>query len=254
MKIDTPNSAKEPDPGAELWRYMDLTKFLDLLTSKNLYFIKGKELQKYDKYEGIFPFHQRYQMRPSLAKLSEKCWNYAPEEIRLAYNKNKRKLLSFWDELCYVSCWHENSGESAAMWKIYASSGRGIAIKTTYQKLLSSLPTSEEDYIGAKVEYLDHYTEYMPEDNLYYPLLHKRLCYKHENEVRIIIFKYDKENSEGNEMKPFKIEGMKIPIKVEKLIDYIVLSPDTPSYFESTIKDIIRKYNYDIPVRYSIIN
>lgn len=39
----------------------------------------------------------------------------------------------------YISCWHMNEYESAAMWKLYAKSSDAIAIQTTFQKLCESI-------------------------------------------------------------------------------------------------------------------
>jgi hypothetical protein len=57
--------------------------------------------------------------------------------------------------LVYISCWHENSGECLAMWKLYPD--KGIAVQTTVAKLKAALAGCAEQtiYIG-KVEYLDY--------------------------------------------------------------------------------------------------
>jgi len=213
--------------------------------------MKGRKLKKYDKYEGIFPFHQINDMSDNLAKLSDKCWMYAPDKVKEEYNYDKTKLLEFWNELCYVSCWHGNSSESAAMWKIYSGFGTGVAIKTNHVKLLRSFSDVKDPWFIAKVKYVDPAFERIVDDNLYYPLFHKRLCYEYEKEVRIVVFRYDEENSRGSELRPLSKDGIRLTVDLDKLIDYVVLSPETPEYFESVIKSIISKYGYNFNFRYA---
>lgn len=248
--ITAPSSLEEPGTHDPLWRYMSITKFLDLITTGELFCMKGNQLQKFDKYEGVFPFHQINEMSENLERLSTKCWNYAPEKVRREYKNDKRKLLSFWNELCYVSCWHGNSSESNAMWKLYASSGPGVAIRTNYYKISQSLSEYNEPWFIARVKYIDPALERIAEDNLYYPLFHKRLCFDYEKEVRIVFFQYDEINSVGTELRPLETEGIRVPIDLEKLIEYVVPSPESPSYFESVLKSIISKYGYDLDFRY----
>ena len=247
--ITAPNSLGEPGSHDPLWKYMNIMKFLDLITTGELFCMKGNKLQKFDKYEGIFPFHQINQMSENLQRLSEKCWNYSPEEVQREYKLDKTKLLEFWNELCYVSCWHGNISESNAMWKLYASSGPGVAIKTNYYKIVQSLSEFKEPWFMANIKYIDPAQERIADDNLYYPLFHKRLCFDYEKEVRIVIFQYDKESSVGTELRPLEKEGIRVPIDLEKLIEYIVLPPETSSYFESVLKSIISKYGYDFKFR-----
>ena len=41
-----------PDRNATVWRYMDIGKYLDLITQRQLWFTRVSELQKIDTYEG----------------------------------------------------------------------------------------------------------------------------------------------------------------------------------------------------------
>ena len=42
-----------------------------------------------------------------------------------------------------INCWHMNDFESEAMWKLYLKSNEGIAIQSTYQRLIDSLSNTD---------------------------------------------------------------------------------------------------------------
>ena len=45
----------------------------------------------------------------------------------------------------FINCWHENSQESAAMWRLYSSFlPNAVAIKTTFDLLYKSLGRSQK--------------------------------------------------------------------------------------------------------------
>lgn len=86
-----------------------------------------------------------------------------------------------------ISCWHIEEYESDAMWKIYANFGKGIAISTTIEKILSSmkpytLPKAleSEDLIFWKISYVNLIGNELNVD------MRKRFFYKH------IIFNWGK--------------------------------------------------------------
>jgi hypothetical protein len=95
-----------------------------------------------------------------------------------AYQKELRQRV-------YVSCWHENSGESLAMWNLYAD--KGIAVQTTVARLKDALGKCAEQtiYIG-KLEYLDYSKTGVRGDHELSPFMHKRKSFACEREVRAL--------------------------------------------------------------------
>ncbi len=87
-----------------------------------------------------------------------------------------------------VNCWHMNEHESAAMWKLYLKSDEGIAVQSTYNKLLNSMHDSNDFMllVGA-VNYIDYNKEVIPFGNAFYPYIHKRKSFEHERELRAVI-------------------------------------------------------------------
>jgi hypothetical protein len=83
----------------------------------------------------------------------------------------------------FVSCWNLSEYESAALWHVY---GRGIAIKSTFARLRDSLTTEMPVYIGT-VAYIDYAHDTFPAGNAFYPLMHKRLYFETEHELRAVV-------------------------------------------------------------------
>ena len=123
----------EVDKSTPIARYLDYSKFLSLLYMESLFFCRLDKFE--DKYEGKIPVFNL-----------ELRWNYwllYNEQLRsqgkqeLTSNEIQEKVSQQYahDEkmrsnIC-VSCWNLFEKESAALWKIYSDSGKGILIKST---------------------------------------------------------------------------------------------------------------------------
>lgn len=101
---------------SNIWRYMPLEKFLDLITSHSLYFANAKTLT--DQYEVTIPngLKDRYLKSHSLEE----------------FNEISNKLDEVRSRL-FLNCWSLQTGESYALWKIYLGGAKaGVAIKSKY--------------------------------------------------------------------------------------------------------------------------
>ena len=80
------------------------------------------------------------------------------------------------------------------MWRLYLKSNDGVAIKSTVSNLHKSFINTREKLICSKIRYLDydkdiwyHETEFPYRSyNLYTPLIHKRIEFKGEEELRLL--------------------------------------------------------------------
>ncbi len=105
-----------PSDETIIWKYLDLSKFLDMLLSKQLFMSRSDKFE--DQYEGTF---------------SEPTF----EEIRKISADNPR-FLDFYKshrEKVTISSWHINEYESFAMWQIFTQNTEGLAIQTTIGRL-----------------------------------------------------------------------------------------------------------------------
>jgi hypothetical protein len=60
------------------------------------------------------------------------------------------------------------------MWRLYCPDNSGVAIQTTYQKLVQSINSNRFLYIGI-IKYLDYERKGFPLNNAFYPVTHKRI-------------------------------------------------------------------------------
>ncbi|MDR3502216.1 MAG: DUF2971 domain-containing protein [Legionella sp.] len=209
-----------------IWRYMDLPKFLALLSTRMLYFPRADLLG--DKFEGS--------VSNINAKLYLERYHANPGNVASPDREIYRGLR----EYVYVSCWHMNESESAAMWSLYGGQKGAIAIRTTYSSLAEALP---EDAILGKVTYADYQNHFIPEDFIETIYMHKRASFSHEREVRALLFNIPKGNSENSDLRtPIRSPGISIPVDLDTFIRTVYLSPEAPTWYEELLRDLLRRY------------
>lgn len=238
--IDHPCFIQPRNPEDRLWRYMDFTKFVSLLASKSLFFCRS-DLFK-DPFEGSYS-RFNLTMRPHVYK------DIPPEQ----YESMMEQASSFAKkvkEWTYISCWHANEFESAAMWDLYAKTNEAVAIETNYSALKEVLP--ENVYLGL-VNYIDYETEWLPEGNLFYPFMHKRKSFEHEKEVRALIMDvFDDEKGISKNPKN-ELLGSNIRVDLDALIKTVHISPTAPKWFAELVVNIVSIYELSIPVKQSML-
>src|SRR4051812_22430025 len=89
-----------PAPDTIVWKYLDLSKFLDLLLGKQLFMSRSDKFE--DQYEGTFS-------EPTFEEIKKISGDNTDF---LDYYKHHRKNV-------VISSWHINEYESYAMWQIF---------------------------------------------------------------------------------------------------------------------------------------
>ena len=245
--INHPAFVQPSDFSAKIWRYMDFAKFVSFLDSSNLYLARLDQMP--DPFEGSLS-RAEYEHWKDVAEEGERTgaipddWKGRYLDVLLANARRTRRA-------CYVSCWHMSDNESDAMWKLYAPSGLGVAIQSTYQRLVEVLPDKLHSgcFVGM-VAYADHHREKMPEGNAFYPVMHKRRAFEHEKEVRAVGWIADP----GFWVDPDQAAnplGIEVPVAVDRLIESVFVSPAAPSWFAATVRSVVRKYGFKTPVMQS---
>lgn len=209
-------------PNTMVWKYLDLSKFLDLLLHKQLFMARSDKFE--DQYEGTFS-------EPTFVEI-QKLSEHKPEFLE--YYKNHRKNV-------VISSWHINDHESFAMWQIFTKSKEGIAIQSTVDKIQKALALEHdfEQHIG-KVNYIDYKTQHIPFDDAFFPFLYKRKSFIYEKEVRII--------TDASHSKDEIHEGLKIDVDVEKLISKIYIHPKSENWYKKLIFELIDRLNLDFEI------
>ncbi len=131
--------------------------------------------------------------------------------------------------------------ESEAMWRLYAGTGAGIAIKTTFESLekaFKSCAESNVKYKAGKVIYVDYDTCDIPLLNAM-ALFHKKESFSLEREVRIVRF------SDGNEDCP----GITCSADLGELIQEVVVSPLADSWMFKVVKETTAKFDASLVKR-----
>ena len=222
-----------------IWRYMDFTKFVSMLAHRGLYFARADLLG--DPFEGSMP------------KMSVAARRAFAKEHNMPGNAldGIGQFLRFSRGWTFISSWHMNEVESAAMWQLYAKSGEAIAVRSTFERLDECV--GDTCYIGV-VKYVDYDTDVIPTENLFYPYIHKRLSFAHEREVRALIQELPTTEGKLDYQRPPSDEGRWVDVDLAALVSDVFVAPTAPDWLRPLVKDVCAKYGLDKEVRQSAIS
>ncbi|WP_396197162.1 hypothetical protein [Flavobacterium sp.] len=225
MYINNSNITLPEDNNTVVWKYLDLSKFLDMLLSQQLFMSRSDKFE--DQYEGTFS-------EPTFEEIKKIAAN-KPEFLDY-YKSHREKVV--------ISSWHINEYESFAMWQIFTKNNEGLAIQSTIGRLKEALQPENrvEQYIG-NVNYIDYKKEYIPFDNAFFPFLFKRKSFQYEREVRIIT-DVSSHNISVN-------EGIKINVDLNQLIEKIYIHPKSENWYKKLVIELVSKLNFNIEIEKS---
>lgn len=168
-------SAGEISPAEPLWRYFKTERFLESLARGSLHFPSARQFE--DRFEGAVG------VEPHDSPIDGRDDEFG--DIDWAFEELRR--------LTKVSCWHRADFESDAMWKIYATDHKGLAVRTTAERLKAGLRPfrlapnyGEEIPWWGLVRYIDLFAERLhvgSEARFFY----KHRAFEWERELRVII-------------------------------------------------------------------
>jgi predicted cupin superfamily sugar epimerase len=217
-----------------LWRYMDLAKFLSMLEQKALWLARTDTFK--DRHEGRFP----EEMRKLIEKAYKGFSNSDPSSV-----KDADDFQDYLVKNTFVSCWHKNSDENMVMWEIYGRDKNAVAIQTSVEKIKESIDVSNingHSLILKSIIYKksNEITGVLPYEDCFFI---KRPHFSFEKEVRISLDTYTPSNpSKGT---PY---GYKLPVRINDLVDKILVHPDCSNWFLALVRSIVDKYNIHAPV------
>jgi hypothetical protein len=225
---------EEPSHDATLWRYMDFTRFVALLEHRALFF------------SGISGFPDRFEasLTPRLTAQLEAMGGQALDDWRN------------WPRLTFLNCWNEDAHENVALWNTYASAAGGVAIKSSLNRILQALHPDDSGLIppdelhAGRVRYVDYATATIPHDNANWPLLHKRLGYRFEHEVRLALWpqRLLRAGEAVNDQAPVTAavplapSGYDVGLDPNVLIEAVVVAPDAPEWLLELVESVARRY------------
>jgi hypothetical protein len=195
---------------------MNLAKLISLIHLRTLYLTRLDQFA--DPYEGSTTQRTAAGIDAFLKNLGSPN---GYQELGDFYRKARQST--------FVSCWHANEHESEAMWRLYGGLGGGVAVQTTYARLVKSIERLGEVYVGL-VRYIDYTTASFPDANAFYPVMHKRASFAHEREVRLVRYW-------GAPPEPDKPPAhLSIPWDIEASAERIYVDPYAPGYYFEAVK------------------
>lgn len=237
----------------EVWRYMDLPSLLWILENEKLHFSLPTE-DFDDRYETTLP-RAWYEFRENQWREIGKAWDHDPDEF-VQRHTNRRDNMR---DNIYVSCWHANQTESAAMWELYGASKYTVAIRTTVDGLRRTFHSQDEYALAVgDVKYVDFDSsedEIDEEDMEKIRSVHsgnadsvgltllKREEFAHEKEVRCVVLdgvvqdwlEQTTDHSPKQSVEP----PVNVSVDVDELIEEIRLSPGAEDWFINTAIDAV---------------
>ena len=196
-----------------LWRYMSVERFADVVRRSQLHFPAATQFA--DEFEGAvatmppdFPVDPRYD---------------AMEATERAFYNLK--------ELTKISCWHRSAYESNMMWKLYGDIDKGVAIRSTYDRMEAACrpfrlaPTYGEETIHAgPVTYVDFSRERLHPIGNVTRFFRKHLAFATEQEFRFAICLAGA--VDGGAGGDIPEHGVDVDIDTDALVECIVLGPE----------------------------
>ena len=225
MYVNSSNITLPEDNNTIVWKYLDLSKFLDMLLSQQLFMSRSDKFE--DQYEGTFS-EPTFEEIKKIAANNPKFLDY--------YKSHREKVV--------ISSWHINEYESFAMWQIFTKNNEGLAIQSTIGRLKEALQPENriEQYIG-NVNYIDYKKEYIPFDDTFFPFLFKRKSFQYEREVRII--------SDVSAQNISVNEGLKINVDLNQLIEKIYIHPKSENWYKKLVIELVSKLDFKIEIEKS---
>lgn len=243
-----PDQLEPTNQDIPIWRFMNMRKFRDLITTTELYFCRA-DLFKNDEREGLPP--EEY-----LATLG-----LNPFDIN-----ERRQLLhtiasdAQFREGFYINCWHFFREETAKMWKDFGA--EGVAICSRYALLKEALGgMNDRSYLGLVRYGSKHLIGQVW--NIFRLITTKRLQYAEEQEVRAFLWIPDphaginRHIDADNRIHPlpltpppdYVLKGHRRKVDIGKLITAIVVSPWASEATVEEVKQVVREYSYTISVQ-----
>lgn len=213
----------EPGPDTTIRRYISLEKLIHLLSESSLYFSRSTRFN--DPWEGIHSINTMHD------PCSLKKYISNIEEVGKQMNEQNNISVR---NYAYASCWSAGH-ESALLWDARWIGKNSVAVESSVSKLTNAINDSCDFYL-AYVDYVSQ-DEILTEKDILKALYQKRLPFRHEEEVRIVLF-----NTTNN-------PGVPVEVNIRDLVSTIAVSPMADTLFFDAVSKIVKQY---LPETYSL--
>ena len=263
-------TCKTPDQDIRIWRYMSYAKFLSLLQRRALFFCRMSELAEKDPFEGHYPRVTADRIAEGERQVTEAYASRLGERYGVAFAREYLEMRReapdgrehFRETIC-VNCWHVSQHESSAMWQLYVPEREGVAVVSSFKCLCDSFAELPNDVHIGLVGYLDYQKDelHMPDalhpavGNALHPLLHKRLGFEHERELRAMT--YDIGSLPESMLEQLNLQdrllertdkGVFVPTEFATLVQQVYIVPSALDGVENKVKQVMKHYGVKTPV------
>lgn len=239
------------DEGIELRRYITLDALVDILRSSQLRLTRVDRFE--DHFEGSIP-KKEFDNQVAIFSSRNAAQMMGVAAHYSGMNLPPRSNLDIWREMtlrrraktrsAHASCWTAGH-ESEAMWRLYCAKGQGVALQSTLGRVEASV--SSHDLFVSPIRYRYYHEGDAFTDELD-PLMHKRLGFSYEREVRLL--KYDESHylklaasltsgDPNTETPPELREHIFLDWSLSQVIQTITISPYADEAYEKRVKEEI---------------
>lgn len=235
--VEHPKLSLPSDLQLRTWRFMDFIKFVALLEESSLYFSRLTELS--DPLEGFLS-------KPVVQQMSTPPAGLSAEELKHFEDVRQHNLgfMRWSRELLFVSCWHLNEHESAAMWRLYLKSDEGVAVQSTLARMIQAFTVAPRSVFMGQMAYIDYDVDSMPTGNGFFLALHKRRSFEHERELRAIVTPHELEDR----------IGIIVPVDLRSLIERVFVAPNSHPWVRDLVQKVLARFQLDVPVVHSALD
>lgn len=238
-----------------LWRYMNLHKLIDFISSSELHFsrldtfpdaIEGvamSTLKRRAYFEGDNKDHYNLTENNDISYEDIKKLHDAVDPIETETSQKKQ----------FVNCWFKGERESIAMWDLYSNSD-SIALKVCPKSLIKEIEKNASqlikengnriNIIGDSVKYLklNPFESSSIKKSNSYSGFNKDLAFKHENEYRFLIVALEEWTKDED------IQSFRMKIDVKNIDASLVCHPLMDKWKKSNIQKLLDSYGITINV------
>jgi len=222
---------------------MPLPQLLALLKDRALFFPRADKLG--DPFEGAKGYLERKPIWDQFyLQVFEQAIRNPPEGFTctLTEMEIKKECCRLLEDMAkggkealthtYVSCWHENSHESEALWWRYGGiEGQSVAIRTRFSALQRALGEDAGIAIG-RVQYVDFGEAFAGVNDAFF---RKRRSFEHEKEVRAVIQVFADDAPQN---------GILRPVNLELLQCEVYVSPFSPDWYLDVVSEALARFGW----------
>jgi hypothetical protein len=208
----------------KVWRYMSFSRFVWLLQKKRLWLARADRLG--DPWEISLAGNQlahvisRHPISPIGSSRTES-----------AIQRSER-IIKFWRQRTFVSCWNASDHESHALWRIYCGSSDGVAIQTTFGRLRQSVGELPVYKVTYEIPGIRRQTP-----TLIDLVTKKRPMFAYEQEVRIV------RDVTSEPFPELEMLGYALEWNPELNLESIYIHPDADLSFKDTVTATVAQYS-----------